>query len=180
MSVYMKLFSTVLAPNVSSHRSNGVNERYSGTGRLGFRAEPFAEDVAKSDQYTKIDVSYKPDDPLHQHLYPKQDPQVTFSISSCAGSLRHHLRTLEHCQRATNTRAAQDPMSMDTPTIPVFPKTKVSLRTSQRGPPVQYHSLFAEKGGRRFREFVVFHGEYVYPEYLVAYQRYRGSFGPVR
>ena len=31
----------------------------------------------------------------------------------------------------------------------------------------------------RFREFVVFHSEYVYPEYVVAYQRFMGRSGPV-
>ena len=42
-------------------------------------------------------------------------------------------------------------------------------------PRVRYNSLLAEKGGAvaRFREFVVFHGEYVYPEYVVAYKRTR-------
>jgi hypothetical protein len=36
-----------------------------------------------------------------------------------------------------------------------------------------YHSLVVETGGsiQRFREFVVFHGEYVYPEFVVAYKR---------
>ena len=38
---------------------------------------------------------------------------------------------------------------------------------------VNYHSLVVETGGsvKRFREFVVFHREYVYPEFVVAYQR---------
>ena len=40
-------------------------------------------------------------------------------------------------------------------------------------PAVNHHSLLAETGGRiqRFREFIVFHGDRVYPEYLVAYHR---------
>ena len=40
-----------------------------------------------------------------------------------------------------------------------------------------HHSLIAELGSSigRFREFVLFHGEYVYPEYLIAYQRFKGG-----
>ena len=40
-------------------------------------------------------------------------------------------------------------------------------------PAVHFHSLLAETGGRvqRHREFIVFHGNYIYPEYLLAYQR---------
>jgi hypothetical protein len=40
-------------------------------------------------------------------------------------------------------------------------------------PPLHYHSLLAELGGsiHRYREFVVFHGDHVYPEYVVAYRR---------
>ena len=33
--------------------------------------------------------------------------------------------------------------------------------------------------GARYREFIVFHSEYIYPEYLVAYQRYEGDRGPL-
>ena len=44
-------------------------------------------------------------------------------------------------------------------------------------PAVHYHSLLAETGGTidRYREFIVFHGEYLYPEYVIAYQRCAGS-----
>ena len=40
-------------------------------------------------------------------------------------------------------------------------------------PAVHFHSLLAETGGQvmRHREFIVFHGNYIYPEYLVAYYR---------
>ena len=44
-------------------------------------------------------------------------------------------------------------------------------------PAVHFHSLLAELGGKihRYREFIVFHGEYLYPEYVIAYQRCAGS-----
>ena len=40
-------------------------------------------------------------------------------------------------------------------------------------PPVHHHAMLAETGGRveRYREIVVFHDEYVYPEYVLAYRR---------
>lgn len=40
-------------------------------------------------------------------------------------------------------------------------------------PPVHYHSLLADgiSVGMRYREFIVFHQEFIYPEYLVAYHR---------
>ena len=43
-------------------------------------------------------------------------------------------------------------------------------------PPVHFHSLLAETGVKiqRHREFIVFHGEYLYPEYVIAYQRCAG------
>ena len=48
-------------------------------------------------------------------------------------------------------------------------------------PPVHHHSLLADvmDVGARYREFNVFHSEYIYPEYLVAYQRYEGNRGPL-
>ena len=41
---------------------------------------------------------------------------------------------------------------------------------------VLYHSLLAETGVtiQRYREFIVFHGEYLYPEYVIAFQRCKG------
>ena len=40
-------------------------------------------------------------------------------------------------------------------------------------PPKNYHSLIAELGTTivRYREFILFHGEQVCPEYLLAYHR---------
>ena len=38
-----------------------------------------------------------------------------------------------------------------------------------------------QRGGfiKRYREFIVFHGEYIYPEYVIAYQRFNNGHGPV-
>jgi hypothetical protein len=49
-------------------------------------------------------------------------------------------------------------------------------------PDVLHHSLRApdpKPADVRYREFVVFHSEYTYPEYLLAYQRFEGDRGPL-
>jgi hypothetical protein len=38
-------------------------------------------------------------------------------------------------------------------------------------PPTPHHSLVVCSAALRFREFILFHGPQLYPEYLVAYQR---------
>ena len=40
-------------------------------------------------------------------------------------------------------------------------------------PEMYYHTLLAQLGSAivRYREYVTFHSEYTYPEYLIAYQR---------
>ena len=44
-------------------------------------------------------------------------------------------------------------------------------------PPIFHHSLIVERGQviSRYREFVVFHSEYLHAEYLVAYHRCNGE-----
>ena len=44
-------------------------------------------------------------------------------------------------------------------------------------PDKYFHSLIAELGPdlADYREFVLFHGEYIYPEFLIAYRRYQGE-----
>ena len=44
-------------------------------------------------------------------------------------------------------------------------------------PPIFHHSLIAELGEEivRYREFVLFHSEYVHIDYVIAYHRYYGD-----
>ena len=61
---------------------------------------------------------------------------------------------------------------------PIFPITLRELAPlAKTVPPVHYNTLVVEFGPvvKRFREFVTFHSEYVYPEYVVAYQRFNGK-----
>ena len=49
----------------------------------------------------------------------------------------------------------------------------VPLPDIKQDRPIHHHSLIVELGGDvvRFREFVTMHGEYTYPEYVIAYKR---------
>ena len=49
----------------------------------------------------------------------------------------------------------------------------VALPETEHRQPIHYHSLIVETGGEvhRYREVVVMHGDYIYPEYIVAYRR---------
>ena len=49
----------------------------------------------------------------------------------------------------------------------------VPLPGTEETYPIHYHSLVVETGMhvQRFREFVVMHGDYAYPEFIVAYRR---------
>ena len=59
----------------------------------------------------------------------------------------------------------------------------VKVNGNKVSPPVIYHSLFANwgppNGQKPYNEWVVFHSEYTYPEYVIAYQRWNGNKGPV-
>ena len=65
----------------------------------------------------------------------------------------------------------------------MFSLAAVQANGKAVSPPVYYHSLLADvmppNGTKHFRELVVFHSELIYPEYVLAYQRFHGKQGPV-
>ena len=66
---------------------------------------------------------------------------------------------------------------MDTDT-PIFPKVYRELSAVPGvTPPIFHHSLIAELGKEivRYREFVLFHSEYVHIDYVLAYHRCNGG-----
>ena len=103
------------------------------------------------------------------------------------------------CRVATGyvvrTQKAHDPdmVSADTGEriFPMLPTPRHGPRAMTRElapvagvePPVLHHTLLAEDHARggpfRYREFVVFHNANVYPEYLIAYQRFNDALGPL-
>lgn len=146
--------------------NNGLNERYS-SGLFG-SCTYFAEDAGKNDQYVQEDTDYEKDGEicsLHKRLYPdpREHPGFVYYIIVCRVCLGFPVRTQDGI------------VSMDDGSV-VFPKHGHQRELSSVAhvtPPVTYHSLIAETGEKvkRFREFILPHGEFIYPEYLLAYHR---------
>ena len=152
--------------------ANGLNEGFSGIGAgSAFGAGIYlAEDVGKTDQYVTPDRHYDASKPLHRQLYGHtvRHPGDVFYLLACRVALGHPARTQ---YMGTEARA------MDDGSTKIFPVTpRVLAQIPGITPAMHYHSLTAELGGDilRYREFVIFKGTNVYPEYLIAYQRYNG------
>ena len=156
------------ADRLLSVLNRGLNERYSGTnaGTAFGEGVYLAEDVGKTDQYAAPDAAYDHSNELHRRLYGSSNRHQgsVFYVLVCRALLGYPARTREHGQSATHidTRRSLFPMGYrELAAVPnVVPETP-------------YHSLIVERGYRhdRYREFVLFHGEYVLPVYLLAYQR---------
>jgi hypothetical protein len=163
--------------------SMGMNERFAGTAAGAAYGEGLylAEDTGKNDQYTKVDSQYDGSSELHKRLYAHgaRHQGKVFYILVCRVALGHHVRTQQMITPPMRVNKAS-PTSTDTGR-PVFPQTYRELDTvAGVYPPVHYHSLLADVSPpARYREFIVFHSENIYPEYLLAYQRYEGSCGPM-
>jgi serine/threonine protein kinase len=149
---------------VMSILQNGMNERFAGASagtRFG-DGSYFADDAGKIDQYVGEDQQYDGTSLLHQGLYSNSDSHpghvfyaLVFRVT--LGHSVHYADKKEECfnQIGENTNRRE---------LCNIPNTD---------PPTPYHSLFAE-GTRvkyRFNEYVVFHSDLTYPEYLLAYQR---------
>ena len=129
-----------------------------------------AEDVGKTDQYVTPDNKYDRSSDLHKRLYGRtvRHPGDVYYLLVCRAALGYPIRTQAFGQKATSMDDGQ----------PVFPINFRELaNVAGVQPPITHHSLIAELGTQivRYREFVVFHGEYVMPEYLIAYQRFNGD-----
>jgi hypothetical protein len=153
-----------------------MNERFAGTaaGAAYGEGSYLAEDAGKNDQYTKVDLQYDGSSELHKRLYAHgaRHPGMVFYILVCRVALGHQVRTQQAGRDATSTDTSRR----------VFPISFRELDTvAGVSPPVHHHSLLADVIGigRRYREYIVFHSEYIYPEYLLAYQRYEGDRGPM-
>eukprot|EP00966_Prymnesium_polylepis_P042198 980209-Prymnesium_polylepis.1 len=148
--------------------TNGMNPNYS-RGVFGAGCY-FAELSSKVDQYVTPDFEYDSHKMLHTHLFSNEfsHPGSIFYLLVCRVALGH----------TVYTRTATNPVSIDTGE-PIFPSgmDRELGHVPGSNPPVNYHSLQVELGETitRHREWVVFHHDFIYPEYLVAYQRFQGD-----
>jgi len=152
--------------NVMAILNSGLDERYS-RGIFGLGTY-LAEDVAKCDQYCTSDASNQNSGPLadlHRILFPDETkhPGNLCYVFVCRVTLGYPIVTQDGSRQMHGDRSVWGSLNRE---LPCVPGTEPQLR---------HHSLRAELGTRilRFREFIVFHGEQIYPEYLVAYRRVR-------
>jgi len=141
--------------------SGGLNERFSG-GLFG-QGTYFAEDVAKNDQYCTPDAGAQAD--IKKTLFDElgiEHPGVDlYYVFVCRVLLGHFVKTQDGKSRLDGGGSI---WSSEKRELCAIPGSK---------PPLLHHSLIAETGKMlmRFREFIVYHGDRIYPEYLVAYER---------
>jgi hypothetical protein len=161
----------------------GLNEHYSGTGAgTAFGDGVYlAEDAGKTDQYVSVDSKYDPSNELHKRLYGRTVPHpgdvfYVLVVRAALGYPVRTQRTLDNSPEAkTHELRAARVKSMDN-NAPVFP---INCRELSAVPDVMpkilHHSLIAELGKHivRYREFVLFHSEYVHIDYVIAYHRCR-------
>eukprot|EP00927_Polykrikos_kofoidii_P059767 TRINITY_DN54902_c0_g1_i1.p1 TRINITY_DN54902_c0_g1~~TRINITY_DN54902_c0_g1_i1.p1 ORF type:complete len:678 (-),score=90.56 TRINITY_DN54902_c0_g1_i1:65-2053(-) len=148
--------------------SGGLSERMC-SGMFG-KGVYLAEDPEKSDQYASPDSEYCAPglENLHKRLYrlgsgtrhPCEDLFYVFVVRAAAG---------------LSLRTKDGTSNMDRPSEPVFASDEKRELSEVRGvtPPLRFHSLLVELGGRisRFREFVHFNSARFSVEYLIVYRR---------
>jgi len=147
--------------NVVDVLHTGMNERFSG-GAFG-RGCYLAEDCGKCDQYATVDRASGSHAELHNLLYQEHQrhhPGDVYYIFLC----RAVLGTIAH------TRDGSTEMSTGA-SLWANPERRelAKIPNSQ----VPYHSLLVQTGAavQRYREIVAYHGERIFPEFLIAYRR---------
>jgi len=127
-----------------------------------------AEDVGKCDQYCTVDARWAASCELHRRLYGKHNPHPgnVYYVLCCRVALGYPAITTQTGRTARHRDTGEALFPINFRELGPIPGAK---------PPTEYHSLIAVTGGSlaRFREFVLFHGDHVSPEYLLAYQRRR-------
>jgi hypothetical protein len=158
--------------------SKGMNERFAGTaaGAVFGQGNYFAEDAGKCDQYTKMDMQLNAGEALHKRLYSQDVPHPgkVFYIFVCRVARGYHVRT----EKMNPPSKIAEYKSADTgqPVFPVNDRELSPVLNIPSPPKILHHSLLADVlKTMRYREFIVFHSDYIYPEYLLAYQRFQSG-----
>ena len=129
----------------------------------------FAEHAEKIDQYTSEEDPNSSSDPIVQDLHQRLQYDKHGHPARLCYALVARVCLGEQARTQDGKTILPDE---DTP---LFPVNKREL--GELPPPnphyERYHSLLAELGGliHRHREYVFFHGQRCYPEYLIAYRR---------
>ena len=118
-----------------------------------------------------VDAAYKQEaelHSLHDLLYESaaEHPGDVCYLLFCRVVLGYSLRTQQPCNHGPLGRGvAMDDGSTEDGTVFATRRHKELKALKDSEPPLHHHSLLVELGGRihRYREFVVFHGELVYP-----------------
>jgi len=160
--------------------STGLNERFAVNGAFGDGIY-LAEDAGKTDQYVSADSTYDQSNELHKRLYDETmpHPEDVFYVLVVRAALGFPVRTQRTLDDKADTHAlrAARVTSMDNG-APIFPDNCRELSPVPGvTPKIYHHSLIAELGKNivRYREFVLFHSEYVHIDYVIAYHRYNGD-----
>ena len=121
-----------------------------------------------------VDSSFDGGSELHKRLYGHgtHHPGKVYYVLVCRVALGHHVRTQATGKGATSMDGGQKVFPISFRELAAVPNVT---------PPVHYHALLADvvNAGARYREVVVFHSELIYPEYVIAYQRFEGTQGPL-
>lgn len=139
----------------------------------------FSEDADKVDQYVACDKAFvKQQGPtkgaLHARLYggarEQSHPGNVYYLLVCRVALGHYVRTRDAAPKCTSLDGGAGGGG-----APCFARDnpRELAAVPSVNPPIHYHALLGEKGPGhlRHREVVLFHGEYLYPEYLLGVQR---------
>jgi len=151
--------------NLLAILGNGMNMRLS-PGFLG-DGSYFVEDMGKCDQYVTQDKQYGDHKDLHERLFcdgARHPNTAMFYVLVCRVVMGYFVCTKdgETDQHSNAESVFANPTKSELTTIP------------QVKPAMHYHSLLAESGleTTRYREFIQFHDERIYPEYVIAYNRF--------
>jgi hypothetical protein len=144
---------------------HGFNERFAGASAGAIFGDGcyFAEDITKSNQYAMRDEKYKSSTDLkdfHQLVYGRsyRHPGNVFYVILARVVLGCCVQTKSTAQTQPGVFALDGKNRKELANVP----------NSQ--PPHPFHSLLG-LSFERFREFICFHSDQIYPEYIIAYQR---------
>ena len=160
--------------------AGGLNERFSTVAAFG-NGNYLAEDAGKNDQYVSHDPRGGAYPELHARIYSASAPhpdEKVYYLLVCRTTMGAFVRTTT--KLTPGGVDARNLRSLDNPSEKIFPHNTRELGPiAGIKPSVLHHGLVVEredkdahpKSNLRYREFLVFHGDYAYPEYLIAYQR---------